>query len=278
MGPDWVGVRNASAQQTVRAGDKETLNVVARFDQLLAFCGMELSRHLGVHVHQRLSRGERDNSVLRVQNQAQLLATTGRLEGSLLVPNAAAPIDIAVDLRANRVDCSATLGAPTDRRAQARVTWLLRQLANAPTNLLVMATAARARDNGRSHQLIALRDDPKQLVDNPKADLRTFTVTLSQAAGTKRGQGAGSFVGSVTSLVSLFYAEVGQYLNSWSAPAPKVAAPQSETSDGTTPIADTTDDQSHDPLPTPTAVAVVPAYPPSEARIPPSAGSPASRF
>jgi hypothetical protein len=34
----------------------------------------------------------------------------------------------------------------------------------------------------------------------------------SQPAGTKRGQGKGSFVSSVTSLVDQFYAEVAQLL------------------------------------------------------------------
>ncbi|MGA7419580.1 MAG: hypothetical protein WBW80_16405 [Acidimicrobiales bacterium] len=76
MGPDWVEVRNASSQQTLRASDKETLGVVARFDQLLAFSGMELSRRLGVNVQQRLSRKERNDHAERIQDQATRLATT----------------------------------------------------------------------------------------------------------------------------------------------------------------------------------------------------------
>ncbi len=43
MGPSWVAVRNGAANQTLRANDADALSVVARFDQLLAFCGMELS-------------------------------------------------------------------------------------------------------------------------------------------------------------------------------------------------------------------------------------------
>ena len=86
MGPDWVEVRNAAAQQTLRAGDKETLGVVARFDQLLAFAGMELSRRLGVNVQQRLTRKERADHAERIQNQAARLAKTGQLNGSLMVP------------------------------------------------------------------------------------------------------------------------------------------------------------------------------------------------
>ena len=221
MGPHWVEVRNAAGQQTLRACDKETVDVVARFDQLLAFSGMELSRRLGANVQQRLTRKERTDQAARIQDQAALLAKTGQLAGSLMVPNAAAPIDIVVDLRANRVDCAATLQAPTEGRSSTRIHWLLRQLRNAPDDLMIMATSARARDSGPSHPLGVLRDDPMLLVENPQADIRSFTLTLNHAAGTKRGQSRGSFVDSVTSLVDRFYAEVLLSLKSWTPPPPR---------------------------------------------------------
>lgn len=43
MGSSWVTVREGARAQTKRASDDETLAVVTRFDQLLAFCGMELT-------------------------------------------------------------------------------------------------------------------------------------------------------------------------------------------------------------------------------------------
>jgi hypothetical protein len=228
MGPSWVNVRNAASQQTLRANDRDTLDVVARFDQLLAFCGMELSRRLGVQVQQRLSRAERSDQASRLQTRAMALAKTGQLSGSLHVPNAAAPIDILVDLRANRVDCSALLGSPLEGRATTRTNWLLRQLKDSPANLQVVASTARARDAGPSHALSKVQDDPKLPVEHAQADIRSFTLTLSQPAGTKRGQGRGSFVGSVTSLVNHFYADVVQYLKAWTPPAPKPKATTAE--------------------------------------------------
>lgn len=59
------------------------------------------------------------------------------------------------------------------------------------------------------------------LVDNPQADIKSFTLTLNHTAGTKRGQGRGSFVSSVTSLVDRFYVDALQYLKVWSAPPPR---------------------------------------------------------
>jgi hypothetical protein len=221
MGSSWVAVRNGAAQQTLRPNDAETLAVVASFDQLVAFCGMQLSRRLGVHVQQRLSRAELADQANRLQNQAAELAQSGRLGGVLVVPNAAVAIEVAIDLRANRVDTKATLEAPLDRRATARVNWLLGQLKNAPPTLHVVANVARSKSAGKSFSLPVLLEDPKVILEQPNADIRSFTLTMSQPAGTKRGQGRGSFVGSVTSLVDRFYVEVAQPLKAWSPPAPK---------------------------------------------------------
>jgi hypothetical protein len=169
MGPHWTKVRDACPLGTLRAADPETLDVVSRFDQLVAFCGMELSRQLGVHVQQGLSRKERSDHASRLQAQSALLAKTGQLQGSLLVPNAAAPIAVTVDLRASQVHCSLTLGAPLDRRVSARVTWLIRQLPEAPPALRVVATAARARDTGPSRSLAEVQTDSSILIDDAKA-------------------------------------------------------------------------------------------------------------
>jgi hypothetical protein len=227
MGPSWVSVRNASASQTLRAGDAETLAVVTRFDQLIAFCGMELSRRLGVHVTQRLTKSELEDQATRLQSQATGLANDGRLNGALLIPNAAVPIEITVDLRANRIDAKTTIPAPNDRRASARVTWMLNQLKGAPPGLAVVANVAR-KPVGRSFLLAALLENPKAIIEVPNADIRSFTVTLSQTAGTKRGQGKGSFVSSVTSLVDQFYADVVQPIKAWAPPAPRPKAAPSE--------------------------------------------------
>jgi hypothetical protein len=229
MGAAWPSVRDAAAKGTLRPNDEQTLAVVARFDQLIAFCGMQLSRRLGVHVQQQLTRSELADPAARVQNQASQLADTGQLSGSLAIPNAAAPLDIVVDLRAGRVDCCGTIGAPLDVRAPARANWLLRQVKAAPPKLGVVANIARSRVAGASYELSVLLDDPRLLVPNPAGDVRSFTLTLSQVAGTKRGQGRGSFVSSVTSLVDTFYVDVVQHLKPWTPTAPK---PKSNATDG----------------------------------------------
>jgi hypothetical protein len=132
MGPSWVTVRDRSSTQTLRAGDQQTLEVVARFDQLVTFAGLALSRRVGVQVKPALSRKELSDQASRLQAQAVTLSKTGQLNASLEIPNAIAPLDVCVDLRANRIDCSATVDAPAAGRPATRVNWLLRQLQSAP--------------------------------------------------------------------------------------------------------------------------------------------------
>ena len=132
MGPSWPSVRDGARQQTLRANDAETLAVVTRFDQLVAFCGMELSRRLGVHVSQRLSKSELEDQANRLQTQAAGLAKDGQLSGALLVPNAAVPLRSQWTC----VPIASTSGPrfrPNRPSGSARVTWLLNQLKAAPT-------------------------------------------------------------------------------------------------------------------------------------------------
>lgn len=121
MGPSWVTVRDRSSTQTLRAGDQQTLDVVARFDQLVTFAGLALSRRVGVQVKPALSRKELADQPSRLRAQAATLSKTGQLNASLEIPNAIAPLDVCVDLRANRVDCSATVDAPATGRPTTRV-------------------------------------------------------------------------------------------------------------------------------------------------------------
>ena len=78
------------------------------------------------------------------------------------------------------------------------------------------------RGRGSAKSIAQVRDDPKVLVDDPKRELRAFTVSLAANVGTKRGQGHGSFVSSVVSAIDHFYAEVVQHIKPWTQAPPRV--------------------------------------------------------
>ncbi len=224
MGPSWVSVRNDVAARTLRASDKQAAEVVGRYGQLIAFSGMRLSRKLGVDVRSALTRAEVKNVGAYTQAGVSRLVEAGILQGALRVPNAAAPIDVTADLRSGLVVCSISLTAPAQGRNTTRINWLLRQLTKAPDALQLEAWTAWARTPGPSHAIPKVRTSPEILVDGPKKEIRTFTLRLSAVAGTKRGQGRGTFVGSVLALVDTFYESVVQHIRPWQPPVPAVKA------------------------------------------------------
>ena len=222
MGPSWVTVREAARAGTLQAADKGAVDVVRRFGHLVSFAAMLLSRELGVEVRPALSRADIKEPGKRVQAAAAALAETGILSGGLRVPNAAATIEISADLRSSRIRAAITVDAPAAGKSLTRLNWLLRQLRDTPGSVCIEAIAVRQRGMGPVKTIAQVRETPRLLVEDPKRDLRAFTVSLSANAGTKRGKGRGSFVLSVLDTVDSFYADVVQHIKPWTPPPVKV--------------------------------------------------------
>jgi hypothetical protein len=223
MGPAWVPVRTAVVDKTLRTTDSAGPAICERFGQLTSFAAMRLSRRLGVAV-----RAVAPTDPVKARAEATTrLVDQGCLTGTIKVPDAAGPIEIAADMRAGRLSCSLTVPAPTDGRQTTKVNWLIRQLSGAPDGLLIESKSAWSRGSGPVATLAATRADGKLLVADPQRDIRSFTLTLTAAAGSKRDHGKGSFPDSVLALVDDFYATVVQPLRPppVAAPKPKTASP-----------------------------------------------------
>ena len=233
MGPSWVAVRDAARAGTLTPNDKGTVEVTNRFGQLISFAAMGLSRQLGVQVAPVLSPADAKDPVRHLKPAVVTFTETGCLHGALSVPHAVAPIEITADLRAGQVHCSVTVAAPKAGKPSTRVSWLARQLRDAPGDLCIEPIAAWQRGKGAAKSLAQVREDPKVLVDDPKRELRAFTVSLTANVGTKRGQGKGSFVSSVVSAIDRFYAEVLQHIKPWTQAPPKVKDDEPSPADQT---------------------------------------------
>jgi hypothetical protein len=228
MGGSWVAVREGARAGTLQPADKGAADVVRRFEQLMSFAAMLLSRELGVEVRPALSRAEVKEPDRRLQAAAAALAETGILSGALRVPNAAAPIEVTADLRASRIRCSMTVDAPDTGRPLTRVNWLLRQLRDSKGQVCIEAIAVRQRGKGAVRTLAELRETPKLAIEDPGRDLRAFTVSLSANAGTRRGKARGSFVTSVLETIDTFYADVVQQIKPWTPRPVKVRDDESQ--------------------------------------------------
>ena len=220
---------------------------------------MRLSRSLGVEVRSVLSKAELQDYAGYQQRNVARLVDSGVLQGSMRVPNAVAPITIMADLRSGLVTCSIDVASPSQGRSATRVNWLTRQLAKAPDAVLIEAWAAWARTPGPCHSLSEVRATPELLLDDPKKELRSFTIRLSAVAGTKRGQGRGTFVGSVLTLVDTFYDQVVQHIKPWTPPAPSLKGRP-----GDDPAADRDDISGELPLKTVQRATTVPDWNPPQ--------------
>jgi len=186
MGPSWVAVREEVHRGTLRPSSKGATEVASRWEQLLRYACLRLGRRLGVEVQPGFNRRETVEAESRMNQLVATMVASGVLEGGIRIPDAAAPVRVVADLRAGRVSCSVEVPAPAEGRSRARVSWLLRQLRDAPDDLRVDAFAARARGASTSELLKAVRAEPQVLIQDPARELRSFRVTLSAPLGALR--------------------------------------------------------------------------------------------
>jgi len=227
MGPQWTAVRDGARANTLRKSAPETADVASRWDDLVRYLGLELTKELGRDVKLVLAKEERTPAA-RQQALRESLASTGRLYADLRVPDSVGPLEIVADLRSRQILVATRIEAPKEGRSRGRVSWLLRQLQSAPGALTVETKAAyTAATLGAS--LEAARDSPQMLYPEGDKEIRQFILTFTRNMGVKRNADKGSFIDSVISTTTDFYGEVLQHLRAWKAPPPKYTkAPEEE--------------------------------------------------
>jgi stress response protein SCP2 len=235
MGSSWVPVRESIAAGTLRAGDRKVPAVVDAWTRLVRHLSLRLTAELGVSVAHVLPRKLATDPVARTRAGVASLAETGCLSATLKVPGAVGPVSVVADLRTGQVRTSAKLPAPQEGTAQRRIAWLLRQLKDAPDDVLIDVAFAGTSES-TCEQLRDVRDRPGPLIGSSKADVASFTLSRSMPVGTKRSGVRGAFVPSVTHAVESFYREVVQPLRPWVPAAPQLpdstAAPVSVEVEG----------------------------------------------
>jgi hypothetical protein len=225
MGPNWVKVRSATKEQTLRLSDEGTEDVAARWDQLVQYLCLSLGARLGQEVRPVLSRKETKDPDSRVATVALDLVNSGNLSGDIRIPNTVGPVHLSANLRTMRASASTEVEAPELKRSPSRVNWLVKQLRNAPAELRVDVTFHRTR--ATSSELLAMvRENPKCVLLGSDRVPQSFALTLSAGVGTKRKSGQGSFISDVSALLDQFYREVVQDLKPWTPPAPQLEPTQ----------------------------------------------------
>ncbi len=223
MGQNWVQVRNAARDGTIRSSDAGVQDVVERWEQFVEYLCLGLSQDLGVQVlsaHSRVRDGQgwADSLLKRLESD-------GLLSGSFRVPGAVGPIEVEADLRARLTRASVKVTAPKEGRPQTRINWILRQLKKAPDDLRVEVQFARTKET-TALLLKDAREEPTGLLSptDSKREPRSFTLSLARPLGTKRGRGERSFVLETRRQVVSFYGDLVEGLAEWRPKAPKLPA------------------------------------------------------
>ncbi|MCZ4560153.1 TerD family protein [Rhodococcus sp. IEGM 1401] len=219
MGRHWVAVRDSVTAGTLRASDVKALSVANTWASLSRHLALRMTADLGVPVKHHLPRKFSGDPQARNEYIVEQLVVSGCLSATLRIPDAAGDVTVEADMRTNKIQCSTAVDAPTDGTALRRASWLLKQLKNAPADILVEAVFADASEIS-CENLATVRADAKSLTAGRSSELQYFTLTSPTKMGSKRSGSAAGFIGSVTDGLDAFYRDVVQPLKPWVPSAP----------------------------------------------------------
>ena len=220
MGPNWTAVREGARVHTLRKTDDNVAAVASRWDELVRFLSLDLTKELGLDVKELLLRQE-STAAARHQALRDSLAKSGQLYASLHIPNTAGPLEITADLAARQIIMSTQLDAPKEGQSRGRVSWLLRQLKDSPADLTIEARLAYTSST-LTGQLGTLREDPSPLIPDRTREIKGFRLSLTRDMGLNRSAGRNSFIDSVVGTTKTYYREVLQNLSAWKPRAAKL--------------------------------------------------------
>lgn len=153
------------------------------------------------------------------------------------VPDAAAPIDMTVDVGRRTIGASMMLRAPSDKKStKARLNWLLRQIQRSPDTDLHIRLHWPGRRPHSQYELSEIRNHPDIATDaNPGNAPNSLEVCMIRRLGGRFGQRK-NFITDIEQLAPTFYETIGQHLRAYQAPAPRVREdrtdPESVTPEG----------------------------------------------
>ena len=225
MGSGWTKIKEGARSQTLRKTDDAVADVAARWDDLIRYLCLHLTMDLGRDVKPVAPKSETLPEV-RLSKLKESLATKGVLYGVISIPDAPGSIRIKADLRSRLLVWTTEIAAPKEGRSRGRVSWLMRQLANAPDETRIEAKLARSQSS-LAEAFGRVRTEPEAIYPPGDRDIRGFDISLSRNMGLKRDDSKGSFIDTVLTGTEDFYRLILQNLRAWK-PAPPKLKPKSD--------------------------------------------------
>ena len=231
MNEDWKDlVAHCRSASPISHSDSKVQNTVASWHQEQRELCLKLWPLVRTEVVIKLPRAHKKDAAKRLESDSRLLAKDSILRSEIVVPNAAAPIKVDVDIKSRQIRCSMTLKAPDDKPSgRARTTWLLNQLAKSVPaggedehDVLIIGKRP-GWTSYPSHTVRYLRNyraafDSESGQSGPPT---SFEIRIEKNMNNSFSNRKG-FIRSVEELVPHFYNLVGQHLIAWVPPAPRM--------------------------------------------------------
>ncbi len=231
----WPGiVQKVADGASLQTRSDEVQDIVAAWHQEVRDISLLLTRQVNVKVEVRLSRSHVLDPTRRAKKDTYELAEKQTLSAGLKIQDAAAVIELVVDIGKRTISASMTLEAPGNRKTtRARLNWLLHQLRKTSETDIHIRLIWPGRKPRTQHTLGELRENSAMAsVGSQELPVTRFEVCMIRQLGRRFGQRR-NFIDELEQMVSGFYETAGQHLRAYQPPAPKVSedrvAPQSVT-------------------------------------------------
>lgn len=236
MPKEWTDInRLVSSGGSILMKSPEAHAVLNAWHQETRDLTLILSRMTETTVEQRLLRKHLADPAQRQRDELAVLRDDKQLQLALTVPNAAAPLEVVVDLTRRCVDVGMTLRAPEDKKSTAaRVNWLLRQIKQEDTPDLHVRLQWRGKSPPTQHLVSDLRERV-ELAQEGKDGMEPIAFHLfeSKRLGGRFIQQT-NFIEDLEKLVPAFYGTYGARLSAWKKPAPQLKSDRKEPADVST--------------------------------------------
>ena len=228
MNKEWPTiVSNVQAGHPINGKAPEIVEMVTSWHQEARDIALLMTRKLREPVSLSVTRNQVADPKGWVEGEVRSFCNEKSLSFDLDVPNAASRIQIEADFLRRSVRCIMKIGAPMDRASNsARINWLLRQFGKAETSKVSIRCITRGK--GQNFGAMASEIDPKADEIKALSEIVSFEVEMSSDLGA-RFNSRKRFIESLEDLVPTFYANVGQHVQAWVPPPPKVEKEASES-------------------------------------------------
>ncbi len=210
--------------------NSETLNsdlecvteTVSAWHQLLKRLCLDLGSIINQEVTIYLNQKEKRDSFLRFSTDCKNLSKDFKLNAEFNIPNAAAYLNLSVDVRSRVLNISMVLKAPQDKiTGEAAIKWLFKQLESHEHDDLFIRSYWKKKSTKPTKPLDEVIDDPKAIIPDTvdRNELPTY-LEFVRIVNINNKFGPKNFIKEIATQFISFYTDVGQHLEPAKPPKP----------------------------------------------------------